>query len=825
MSEPRNPFPQPNRIRRYVRAELLRRKVNTESSQVAIPTPTIMPFVRFTSTKSDPQFKYRLFHLGLHGYPGKVADPANPGSFNDTKDDIPREFGSIFELGYGSQDVVGYGINTTNGARIPILSTQSQLTKGRNPVEGRHPVPGITNISVEHLGANEPIRTTVNWVCYNSTQLEFLRQHFLMAGGYVVVEFGHIMSNRPDVAIPFQFSDPDKAIRNLTRFVIEGRQFMSDRLLNKSQGNYNMVIGRVVDQSISFEADGTIHCSTIFYSTGEAVFGLHNNRLLGRPKSDESKEKFTTTIGEFFANNGRFDNMLQDPERVPFVIDMRGKTQNEIWTRLFGGSDKPSDDESVREKFKSNDARFIPWDMFIQDVLTELFSVTSAKQVAADALLFTTINKEDQPAVGNHFFLSSTDPEAMVIVKPFMLELSNKELEGKSNDEVADLKRQVDSQQVFGKARRRGNIFFVSGSETNKDEKGLLTNGIWLNAGAIKEAFHSQNTFYESIKQLLQHMNNATENYWELDLAFDEETKQYKIYDKKCVFKDKDVPTPYVFNRGNQGELLNLSFDADFSKEAKTAILLASRPITQKEIDGGATDEGAFNQPSLYTTALNIPILHDDLGLSVHNTRLAAADALLTPGKRAMNRQRVREQEAADIEAEDKANTQERSARESRLERFAQPLGAYIALPSELIARIFNDGLKNPNQINNFVAPIPTEINLSMTMQGITGMAFYDTFLVDKLPEIYAEHGVFLINDIKHEVNNTDGWTTEIGGLYYFVHPQQTKPVSKEPVGPTEQLTRLSGNTLSGEEDRLLQEDAAGRKTAAIRSVSLSGIR
>ena len=137
------------------------------------------------------------------------------------------------------------------------------------------------------MGANEPIKTTVNWTCFNNTQLEFLRQHFLMAGGYVIIEFGHQMSNRTPIST-FDFTNTDAALKNLTEFVIKGRRFMSDELFETRRGNYNMVVGRVVDTSINY-SDGLINCSTIFYSTGEAVFGIHNNRLLGRLKKVEDR--------------------------------------------------------------------------------------------------------------------------------------------------------------------------------------------------------------------------------------------------------------------------------------------------------------------------------------------------------------------------------------------------------------------------------------------------------------------------------------------------------------------------------------------------------
>ena len=101
-------------------------------------------------------------------------------------------------------------------------------------------------------------------------------------------------------------------------------------------------------------------------------------------------------------------------------------------------------------------------------------------------------------------------------------------------------------------------------------------------------------------------MNNAVENYWHLDLAFDEETQQYKIYDKKCIFSDHSIPEPYLFNRGTFGELHDLTFDANFSKESKTAILLASRAQTRQEAETEMSIDG-FNQPSVWTEVMNLP--------------------------------------------------------------------------------------------------------------------------------------------------------------------------------------------------------------------------
>ena len=803
MPEARQPFPQPNPIRRYAQAELIRRKINTDSEQLAIPTPTIMPFVRFTSTKVDPgpPKAYNFFHMGLHGFPTKRQSDDAQTDTSPTESDKPIDgFTDVFEMSYGAEDIVGYAFDPA-GKQIPVASTDFVLTKDDFPAEGRHPIPGVTNISVKHMGSNEPIETTVNWTCYNTTQLEFLRQHFLMAGGYVVVEFGNYWSNRASPPV-FDFSNHADALSKLTTFVVGGRAQMSDELFEPARGNYNMLIGRVVDSSMNFSSDGSINCSTKFYSTGEAVFGLQSHALLGRLTESEEQQTFHGTIADFFSDTGRFDQMLND---APTVVQMKARTDTEV--RTSAGADEATT-EAILTKFRSkHSAIFIPWEWFIRDVMEELFAAVSRDDISADAALFTQINLQE-PAVGNHHLLASTDPSTLVIVKSSMIEGNQQET----------VNRQIDAQASFGIRFQDNEIEFVSGSGEAKEEKGLLTNGVWINVEAIKESFTNTNSFYQGWNHLLMRMNNAVENYWDLDLAFDEETQQYKIYDKRCVFGEKSIPEPYVFNRANTGELLELSFDASFSKESRTALMVTSRIRTRQEMQAGETEQGAVNQPNVWSVILNVPDLKDELGDSVHESRTSTIPSTGQSREPTANPGANPSRAAVTEDTENTVTSTTNSAefdrdRQQRLARFSDAMGAYIVSPTQLMSSVFEDGLDNENQINNFVAPVPTEINMSLKMVGITGLAFFDTFLVDKLPRIYRDHGVFLIDGIQHDVTPGEGWTTTVAGIYYFISQRGRGQVSDSPVGPTQRFTAQGEDDseqsgITKREKRILLEDS-----------------
>ncbi len=784
MPEDRNPFPQPNAIRRYTQTELIRRK----KGPLAIPNPVVMPFVRFTSTKADPgpPKAYRFFHMGLHGLPVTEAAEGLDG------------FGNIFEMTYGGKDVVGYAFGS-DGRRTPITSTDFALTKDDIVAEGRHPIPGVTNISVRHMGVNEPIQTTVNWVCYNTTQLEFLRQHFLMAGGYVIIEFGNYWSNREQPTL-LDFSNHDEVLAKLTKFTIQGRKLMSDELFEPAQGNYNMVIGRVVDQSMTFESDGSIHCTTVFYSTGEAVFGVHNTRLLTGVSTEEGRELFSVTIHDFFSDNrgSGLNLLLADPRNSDKVITQRAKTVREIG-ETTGLAVSDADKRSYKSRFDSD---FIPWSMFVRTVMERLFASADAQNVSADAALFTAINL-DEPEVGNHHLLASTDPSTLVIVKPDMLAGSPEEIEA----------QRVDEQQIFARHVPGTEPIFVSADGT--EEKGLLTNGIWINVGAIRDSFVQANTFYQGLMALLTRMNNAVENYWHLDLAFDEETQQYKIYDKKCVFGGKKDARPYLFNEDAEGELLDFSFEANFSKESKTAILL-SNTQTRAEVD--SENVSGFNQPSFWTGILNLPDLKDELGENIQAIRteelrkssdqrvidsspifeILLADQTQPLTTVGLDRANALLAQSRALEADEEREIREGRERTRRIARFGTPMLPYIANSIKMIAEISRDGAANPTQINNFVAPIPTEINMSLKLTGINGFAFFDTFLVDKLPRIYSDHGMFLITEIQHSVDTNSGWTTTLGGIYWFTNPLGTGFVVDEAVASNAEVLTAGERTGRG---------------------------
>jgi hypothetical protein len=76
-----------------------------------------------------------------------------------------------------------------------------------------------------------------------------------------------------------------------------------------------------------------------------------------------------------------------------------------------------------------------------------------------------------------------------------------------------------------------------------------LSRGVWINSKAIQAAFINARTIMEGMETLLNNMNAATENYWDLKLFYDEEQQLFRIVDDNLRTTDNTISQIYEFNK------------------------------------------------------------------------------------------------------------------------------------------------------------------------------------------------------------------------------------------------------------------------------------
>lgn len=625
MAEPtakhaRRPFPQLNAFRPFVMEELRRRKS-------AYPNPINAPFVRLTSAKHDPKNNYMFFTMGLHGF----------GS-----EDV-----NIFDVTYGGgKDVVGYAsdlnspdltraskrlifsdelsagdipatlkaqLDATDPNLIPRVQQDIERQIGNQRIVyagGAHPIPGITNVSVKRSGLGTPLIATIQWSCYNRTQLEFLRNHFMVAGGYCVIEFGQNFHDK-GVSKILDFQNVDNARVEIVNCILKGRQYVIDNYVEENSGNYDFLCGVIGNYTVDLDAKtGIYNCSTTLVSVGEEAWGLSNVQTMVRkdPIADTNDALRPSTFHDFYRVGGTFDTLVA------------AESEKKIFRNVADYHSTAKDFEGDAFKGYSNnkeDYRYVSWNFFCNVVIPRMMELIADPAIKGDIENFIKFyinaqsdveNPDDQAWVGNHKDLRSVDPDIMLLIKK-------------------DMKDVPPALTAAG--------YFDQDKDSN-GFRGKLTSGVWLTTGMIRRCFLETMNFQKSIISILMRMNSAVSGYWQLQLFFDGEEGKYKIVDNKFSDgRNKTLPAFYKFNVGGKGEMLNVMLDSAFPPELVTQMMLYAKfkgesEARQKEL---LARYPAIGTTSTFALALNWTSLVDVVDLDIGKVRngQAVQSVLVTP--------------------------------------------------------------------------------------------------------------------------------------------------------------------------------------------------
>jgi hypothetical protein len=141
---------------------------------------------------------------------------------------------------------------------------------------GVRPMPGITSVSIDNIGAYGSTRkATVNFQCWDIKQLEILEKLYMRPGYTVLLEFGR--------NIYLNSSGGLTQVNLINNFFEQKNINLLDylnKLYEKSieyEGNYDAFFGYIVNYSWSSRNDGGYDCKTEILSTGEIVESLKAN--------------------------------------------------------------------------------------------------------------------------------------------------------------------------------------------------------------------------------------------------------------------------------------------------------------------------------------------------------------------------------------------------------------------------------------------------------------------------------------------------------------------------------------------------------------------
>jgi GH24 family phage-related lysozyme (muramidase) len=166
----------------------------------------------------------------------------------------------------------GVGVENNNAYSL-------KNSKGENNILGIRPMPGITSVSIDNIGAYGSVRkATVNFQCWDIKQLEVLESLYMRPGYTVLLEFGRNIKlvNKNGI-------NSIEAVRSNDTFFTESNINLHDylKILHKasvdSGGNYDAFFGYITNYGWAVRPDGGYDCHTEIISTGEILESIKVN--------------------------------------------------------------------------------------------------------------------------------------------------------------------------------------------------------------------------------------------------------------------------------------------------------------------------------------------------------------------------------------------------------------------------------------------------------------------------------------------------------------------------------------------------------------------
>jgi len=195
--------------------------------------------------------------------------------------------------------LIGGVINNNGTLKSGIGNTNNNAYSTVTPGGGTNrlgirPMPGITGIDVQSLGAYGSLRNVVvNFVCWDIRQLEDLELLYMRPGYTVLIEWGWA-----------PYLTNNKTLGNIVKFndsVLNGGKSKEDIWKEiftqaSADGNYDAMYGKIQNYSWKARNDGGYDCTVTVISIGEIIDSLKVNYVPADQPDIEKKGIITNRI-------------------------------------------------------------------------------------------------------------------------------------------------------------------------------------------------------------------------------------------------------------------------------------------------------------------------------------------------------------------------------------------------------------------------------------------------------------------------------------------------------------------------------------------------
>lgn len=626
---------------------------------------------------------------------------------------------------------------------------------------GLKPMPGIKTASIKTETRGSLKTATVQIQANSRAQFDIIDALYLRLGYTMLLEWGHSSYyDNNDTYVdnnPYSLADVFLATQRGPIQTLEQLQSKINDYRRESAGNYDALIGKVVNFSWTYTKEGTYDITLILRSVGDVIESLKSNLLLpeGIPNTNPNQVVFRDPdnptpdeLIEAFANT---NEITKDFYKIQQLLKPIPPSSNGMALAKTDGIVN-----AVKQKYKNNshdDEYYIRFGYFLDflaiKIIPYINNNTSDRLIYIDTDIDSNIIYMENRQI-------SADPRICMFRTSFIFPNSSPAFFF-PDAELFEINKNNNS---YGKIM---NAYFnmkwiITSMEEIKDDKGKVS-------------------LYDLINTLCKGWNQATGNFNSLEPIIDAETNTIKIVDenplpdKDDFLKEKNLSTQlasfdvYRYNRGegeNTDGYKKDQYHAGFIKDLSFTTTVPPNLATM--ITVGATSQGYIvGQDATALSQMNAGLI--DRWKPIINQPISSVPASTSS---------LQDDYAGPLDAFNKYITTISSINGGEPSWDEKIINTFVSNQTQFLEY---DQAKQTQAKTGSASPsngfLP--FDLSLTMDGLSGMKVYQQFTIDSdfLPLNYPRSLNFLIKGITHDITSNQ-WNTTVESIAVPKNPNGT---------------------------------------------------
>lgn len=635
-------------------------------------------------------------------------------------------------------------------------------------LDSRVSVPIIESIEIDTDGANNTLKTArVNVRVFTLKQLEMFELFFLRPSMNVVLEFGYNdgfdIQNQNDIKTNLFFKKKFEDYKTAYKKIYSSKDYITQReeykkIIKDTKGNYEYMPGKVTNFTISLNADLT-YSIMIEVSSGNELqlwFPLNQAKAKGEAliqKADKNITEYQRWVQKLAAETGRSEFIK--------TFEDENKYKNEFFN--WGIRNDSAKDQSYSK------TSYISFSLILDIINNSSFAKDSKTTIDK---IFKINEKESIPISSTKYIISTSDEliipgdiakievkksaanedEIVITDTTISAEINNKKFNYSNSDKPAKLEVKT----IDGKPA----------DVTIPDSVGNLLN-IFIKYDTFINMYTSAYSLAELMNQLLDLINNNMFGLCNLQLCKitdGNSPTNLTIIDTKMQCyptNGQDETEEYRFKVGTKESIvLEMNFSTELSVLQQAQALYSTQLLAISAENKGKVDPKIKQIPYTQETE------YADFSFARNTDGYYSLNIL--------EYEIVKEQNdiAKKIQEDTKSQTKPATPVADKVDKTKIRQDKFIRFKDTPNAELI---YMDPALVQAKIA-IPAEettvlssMEISLTIDGTSGISSGEYFRIEGIPEIYNENGVFQVLNVKHTLNES-GWRTIIEAGFRYTN-------------------------------------------------------